>query len=241
MDRTSTVVSQSGLNAVCCLPDSAINWLLLLQLASKHEFNVLYKSLPFLYHLHLTSSRGAQANKFKRLSCSLQQWLQWLWVKHIVNSRKIIRSSFGDSDHFCHQNQWGHNFFSSFGQTPLPPTLDLGSSFRHPIATTKTSHKIVKRRTDGGAECTEDGRIGATEYAGRNGTQKCGTKWGNRERCGTYHNVGVKDLASAYVLCPRLAECGGLSIYGRNRGLRNNEGIVSGVMTQSRKQIRTGY
>ena len=59
-------------------------------------------------------------------------------------------------------------------------------------------------------------------------------------RCGMY-NVGVKDLASAYVLCPRLAECGGLSIYRRNRGLRNNEGIVSGVMTQSRKQIRTEY
>ena len=33
--------------------------------------------------------------------------------------------------------------------------------------------------------------------------------------CGTY-NVGVKDLASAYVLCPRLAEYGGLSIYGQN-------------------------
>ena len=36
-----------------------------------------------------------------------------------------------------------------------------------------------------------------------------------RRRCGTY-NAGVKDLASAYVLCPRLAECGGLSIYERN-------------------------
>ena len=59
-------------------------------------------------------------------------------------------------------------------------------------------------------------------------------------KCRTYI-VGVKDLASAYVLCPRLAECGGLSIYGRNRGLRNNEGIVSGVMTQSRKLIRTEY
>ena len=28
------------------------------------------------------------------------------------------------------------------------------------------------------------------------------------------YNVGVKDLASACVLCPRLAERGGLSIYG---------------------------
>ena len=34
------------------------------------------------------------------------------------------------------------------------------------------------------------------------------------ERCGTYI-VGVKDSASAYVLCPRLAEYRGLSIYGR--------------------------
>ena len=60
----------------------------------------------------------------------------------------------------------------------------------------------------------EDGRIGAMEYAGENGTRKRG---GDAERrCGTYI-VGVKDLASAYVLCPRLAECGGLSIYRRNR------------------------
>ena len=77
---------------------------------------------------------------------------------------------------------------------------------------------VVKGRTDGGAECTEDGRIGAMEYAGRNGHGK-GAEVRNevrkKERCGTY-NVGVKDLASAYVLCPRLAECGGLSIYGRN-------------------------
>ena len=68
--------------------------------------------------------------------------------------------------------------------------------------------------------------------------QRCGTKWGNRGRCRTY-NIGVKDLASAYVLCPRLAECGGLSIYRQNRGLWNNEGIVSGVVTPVWKQIRT--
>ena len=37
----------------------------------------------------------------------------------------------------------------------------------------------VRRRTDGGAECTEDGRIGATEYAGWNGTRKRG---GSAER-----------------------------------------------------------
>ena len=39
------------------------------------------------------------------------------------------------------------------------------------------------------------------------------------------YNVGVKDSASAYVLCPRLAELGGLSIYGRDKDLLNNEGI----------------
>ena len=43
-------------------------------------------------------------------------------------------------------------------------------------------------------------------------------------RCRTY-NVGVKDLASAYVLCPHLAECGvfrftdGTEVYGITRGL----------------------
>ena len=57
-------------------------------------------------------------------------------------------------------------------------------------------------------------------------------------KCGTY-NVGVKDLASAYVMCPRLAECGGLSIYRRNGVYGNNEGIVSGVVTPVRKRIRT--
>ena len=54
------------------------------------------------------------------------------------------------------------------------------------------------------------------------------------------YNVGVKDLASAYVLCPRLAERGGLSIYGRDKGLRNNEGIRKGrVVMQVRRQIKT--
>ena len=38
---------------------------------------------------------------------------------------------------------------------------------------------FVRRRTDGGAECTEDGWIGATEYAGWNGTRKRG---GSAER-----------------------------------------------------------
>ena len=82
------------------------------------------------------------------------------------------------------------------------------------------------------------------EYAGRNGTRKRGGSVERSEekgeRCGTYI-VGVKDLASAYVLCPCLAECGGLSIYRRNRGYRITKEFVSGVVTQARKRIRTEY
>ena len=62
---------------------------------------------------------------------------------------------------------------------------------------------LLKRRTDADVGYTEDGRdgrIGATKYAGGNGARK-------EAESGTY-NTGVKDLASAYVLCPRLAECG---------------------------------
>ena len=50
------------------------------------------------------------------------------------------------------------------------------------------------------------------------------TEHGKRLKSGTY-NAGVKDLASAYVLCPRLAECGvfrftdGMKVYGVTRGL----------------------
>ena len=66
------------------------------------------------------------------------------------------------------------------------------------------------------------------------------TGHGKRRKSGTYI-AGVKDLASAYVLCPRLAECGGLSIYGRDEGLRSNEGIGSRVVMLTRRRIRTGY
>ena len=51
-----------------------------------------------------------------------------------------------------------------------------------------------------------------------------GTGHGKRRKSGTY-NSGVKDLASAYVLCPCLAECGvfrftdGMKVYGVTRGL----------------------
>ena len=60
---------------------------------------------------------------------------------------------------------------------------------------------------------------------GRRTDQSYGICWRERDmekggseerRCGMYI-VGVKDLASAYVLCPCLAEYGGLSIYGQNR------------------------
>ena len=123
---------------------------------------------------------------------------------------------------------------SSFRRTSSPlPNIDI----QH------RRQSLLKDVTDRDAECTEDGRIGATEYAGWNGRGK-GAEVRNevrkKGRCGTY-NVGVKDLNSAYVLCPRLAECGGLSIYGRDRGSRNNEGIVSRVVMQARRQIRTEY
>ena len=51
-----------------------------------------------------------------------------------------------------------------------------------------------------------------------------GTEHGKEAESGTY-NAGVKDLASAYVLCPRLAECGvfrftdGTKVYGVTREL----------------------
>ena len=50
------------------------------------------------------------------------------------------------------------------------------------------------------------------------------TEYGKRWKSGTY-NAGVKDLASAYVLCPRLAECGvfrftdGTKVYGVTKEL----------------------
>ena len=55
--------------------------------------------------------------------------------------------------------------------------------------------------------------------------RKVQNKMRKGERCGTYI-VGVKDLASAYVLCPRLAEYRGLLIYGRTGG---GYGITKGL------------
>ena len=51
-----------------------------------------------------------------------------------------------------------------------------------------------------------------TEHEKRD--ERCGNRMRKRKRCGIY-SVGVKDLASAYVLCPCLTEYWGLSIYGR--------------------------
>ena len=51
-----------------------------------------------------------------------------------------------------------------------------------------------------------------------------GTGHGKGRKSGTY-DAGVKDLASAYVLCPRLAEYGvfrftdGIKVHGVTRGL----------------------
>ena len=46
-----------------------------------------------------------------------------------------------------------------------------------------------------------------------------GTEHGKKWKSGTY-NAGMKDLASAYVLCPRLAECG---VFQFTDGLRFTE------------------
>ena len=99
---------------------------------------------------------------------------------------------------------------------------------------------VVRRRTDGVPNARKTDGSELRNMLDGTEMQKRGGSMERKGRCGTY-NVGMKDLASAYVLCPRLAECGGLSIYGRNRGLQNNEGIGSGVMTWSRKWIRTEY
>ena len=67
------------------------------------------------------------------------------------------------------------------------------------------------RKTDGTGGSELRNMLGKTEH-------------GKRRKSGTY-NAGVKDLASAYVLCPRLAECGvfrftdRMKVYGVTRGL----------------------
>ena len=121
---------------------SAVNWLLLLQSARKHEFNLiistnvssmLYKSLPFIYHLHFTSSRDA--NEFKRFSCSLQH--QYSNYSNSNTSRTPVEPSkvpLGTST-TTSAIKIGEVtfFFSAFGRTTPLPTLGAGSSFRHPL------------------------------------------------------------------------------------------------------------
>ena len=100
--------------------------------AHKNMSNLKYAPNLFhnLYHLHMSLR---DANKFKMLSCSLQQLIQWLqWLEHIVmNSKRIIRStSMTTSAIKIGEVTF---FFSAFGWTPSPPTLGSGSSFRHPL------------------------------------------------------------------------------------------------------------
>ena len=67
------------------------------------------------------------------------------------------------------------------------------------------------RKTDGTGGSELRNTLGKTEHGKR--------------RKGRTYNAGVKDLASAYVLCPRLAECGvfrftdGMKVHGVTRGL----------------------
>ena len=79
---------------------------------------------------------------------------------------------------------------------------------------------MLKRCTGADVGYTKTDGTGGSEL--RNTLE--GTGHGKRRKSGTY-NAGVKDLASAYVLCPRLAECGvfrftdGTKVYGVTRGL----------------------
>ena len=98
------------------------------------------------------------------------------------------------------------------------------------------SVSVKKRRTDAEPNAQKtDGADGSELRNTLKGTEH--GKGAEVRRKGGYrtYNVGVKDLASAYVLCPRLTERGGLSIYGRDKGLRNDEGIrKSRVVTGAR-------
>ena len=78
------------------------------------------------------------------------------------------------------------------------------------------------RKTDG----TDGSKLRNTPEGTKHGKGvKVRNEVRKKGRCGTY-NVGVKDLASAYVLCPCLAERGGLSIYrwGKVYGITRGSG-----------------
>ena len=94
----------------------------------------------------------------------------------------------------------------------------------------------VKETYGADVGCTEDGRngrIGATRYAGGNGTRKEAEK----------RNVYRRGERLGLSLCAVPSPCGmwGLLIYRRDRGLRSNEGIRSRVVMQARRRIRTEY
>ena len=135
------------------------------------------------------------------------------------------------------------------GRVDVAPSTGKNAGFdglRSILNCWQTPH-LLKRRTDAESNARKtDGTDGSELWNTLKGMEHGkGAEVRNEVRkkgeYGTY-NVGVKDLASAYVLCPRLAECGGLSIFGRGKGLRNNEGIrKSRVVTQVRGQIRTEY
>ena len=95
----------------------------------------------------------------------------------------------------------------------------------------------------GGAECTEDGRIGATGYAGENGTRERTEVRDEVRGKGEMRNVSRRGERLGLSLCavPSPRRIWGSFNLRTEQSLRNNEGIVSGVMTQARKRIRTEY
>ena len=96
---------------------------------------------------------------------------------------------------------------------------------------------------DGGAECTEDGRIGATRYAGGNGTRERTEVWNEVRKKGEMRNISRRGerLGPSLSAVPSPRRMWGSFDLRMEQGLRNNEGIVSGVVTQARKRIRTEY
>ena len=78
-----------------------------------------------------------------------------------------------------------------------------------------------------------NGRIGATRYAGGNGTRK---EAGKRN---VYRRGERLGLSLCAVPSPR--GIWGLSIYGRDKGSWSDKGIRSRVVLLTRRQIRTEF
>ena len=111
---------------------------------------MLYKSLPFIYHLHFTNSRDA--NEFKRFSCSLQH--QYSNYSNSNTSRTPVEPSkvpLGTSTttSTIKIGEVTFFFFSAFRQTPpLQPLVQDPRSAtplaRHPLlAITDTHHHLL--------------------------------------------------------------------------------------------------